>query len=75
MPGKAEDAEITGFIDEFGVAGFEHVIDPDGSLWSTLGVRGQPSFAFINDDGNIETHRGRLGEATLTERIEALLAS
>ena len=75
MPGKAEDAEIAGFVDEQGVRNFEHVIDPDGSLWSTLEISGQPSFAFINDDGTIERVRGRLGEDTLIERVESLISS
>ena len=75
MPGKAEEQEIAGFIGEQGVRDFDHVVDPDGSLWSTLEISGQPSFAFINDDGTIERVRGRLGEDALIERVESLLSS
>ena len=74
VPGRADTDDIEAFVDERDVAAFEHVIDPDGELWSSLGIRTQPAFAFINDDGTIETHVGRLGEESLTERIDALLA-
>lgn len=75
MPGKDDTEPINEFVSTLGVEGFPHAIDADGSLWELYGVTSQPAFAFINDDGTIETHVGALGEAGLMERIEALAAS
>jgi len=54
------------------VGAFPHIVDESGDVWATYGVRTQPAFVFINDDGTSETHIGALGEAGLTERINAL---
>jgi hypothetical protein len=56
------------------VTGFEHAVDEDGSLWSSYEITTQPSFVFINDDGQASTHVGALGVAGLQERLDALLA-
>ena len=61
-------------MNDLGVDGFEHLVDTDGSFWSAFDVTSQPSFAFIDDDGTIEVRRGRMGEASLTERIEDLIS-
>lgn len=61
------------FIDRFGVGGFEHIADDEGTIWSQFGVTSQPAFAFINDDGTVKTVVSRLGDERLTEEIEALL--
>ena len=44
-------------------------------VWEAFGVTSQPAWAFVNDDGTIEVHKGSLGEARLNERIDALIAS
>lgn len=75
MPGKSDVADMEAFVADYGVSGFEHAIDETGDLWRTVGVTSQPSFAFINDDGTIETHRGALGLSALSDRVEALKAS
>jgi len=61
------------FISEFGVGGFEHIIDEEQSVWSSYDVRTQPAFTFINDSGEVKTIVSRLGEERLTEELEALL--
>lgn len=73
MAGRGEVDAIDGFIDEFGVGGFPHVIDTSGTLWASFGVTSQPAWIFIDADGGTELHLGGLGEAGLTERIEALI--
>ena len=44
-------------------------------VWAEFGVTSQPAWAFINDDGPIDVHKGSLGETRLNERIDALIAS
>lgn len=44
-------------------------------IWAEFGVRSQPAFAFIDDSGEVEIHRGSLDEAELSERVDALIAS
>lgn len=61
------------FIDLEGVRGFNHVADVEGEIWSDFGIVSQPSWVFIDAEGNAETVLGRLGEEKLTERIEALV--
>ncbi len=56
----------------FGVGGFEHIIDTEGVIWSDYGVVSQPSFAFINDDGTVDTRIGAMGLDGITEAVEAL---
>lgn len=74
IAGRDELAAIKEFIDTLNVSGFEHAVDEDGSLWANYEIVTQPSFAFINDDGQISTHVGALGTAGLSERLDALLA-
>ncbi len=72
MPGRSEVPDMEAFVADYGVSGFEHAIDDTGDLWQTFGITSQPSFAFINDNGTIETHRGALGATALAARVEAL---
>jgi len=57
------------------VNGFDHVIDPDGSIWAAYDILSQPSFAFLNNDGTTETHLGPLGVDGLSQRIDNLLST
>lgn len=63
---------MQGFVDEFDVGFFPQIADESGAVWSSFGVTGQPSFAFINDDGSIELHRGGLSEDGIRAAAEAL---
>jgi len=63
------------FVSDFSLESFEHLIDADRSLWQVFEVRSQPAFAFINQNGEISVHNGRLGEEDLIEELELLLAS
>jgi hypothetical protein len=74
--GRAGDQSIIEFVDERGVSGFDHVIDePNGEVWAAFGFSSQPAFAFLNDDGTMETHLGALGVSGMSERIETLIAN
>lgn len=74
IAGRAEADPIDAFINGRGVDGLHHIMDEDGSLWQTFGVASQPAWAFIDGDGNVETHFGGLGEQRLGERIDDLLS-
>ena len=74
VAGRDELSAINEFIETLKVTGFEHAVDEDGSLWSSYEITTQPSFVFINDDGQASTHVGALGVAGLQERLDGLLA-
>lgn len=74
VAGRGEVPAMDDFVAETGTAGFTHVADLDGSIWSSFGVFAQPAFAFINDDGSVETFVGSLGKQALSEQIDELLA-
>ena len=66
--------EIQEFIGRNSVRGFQHVFDDDLEIWREHGVNSQPAFVFIDDSGEVEVLISALGEAGLTERVEALLS-
>lgn len=72
VAGRDDLDAIQEFIDTFGVGDFPHTVDGDGSVWVEYGITTQPSFAFINQDGMVETHIGALGIDGLTTRLDAL---
>lgn len=41
-------------------------------MWDSFGIVSQPAWAFVNDDGTVETNAGALGESALLERIAEL---
>jgi len=55
------------------VGGFDHIADPDLEVWREFGITSQPSFAFINDDGTVESRPGAMGLEGLTTRINELI--
>jgi len=57
------------------VGGFDHIADSDIEVWREFGITSQPAFAFLNDDGTVEVHKGALGLDTLTERVNTLIQS
>lgn len=73
VAGRSDEASVDNFIAETGVGGFTHAFDEDGSVWAEFGVVSQPSFAFIDAEGNTEVEFGRQGEDSLTERLDDLL--
>lgn len=75
VAGRSDLDAIQEFIEVLPVEGFDHVVDEDGSLWASYGILSQPAFAFLNDDGTVDTHNGALGETALSDKIDTLLAS
>ena len=52
-----------------------HVYDETGDFWESYGVRSQPAWVFIDDDGTAEVLISRLGVDGLNERIDALVGA
>jgi thiol-disulfide isomerase/thioredoxin len=75
VAGRADVADMQGFVTDYGVGGFEHLVDADGSIWERFDVPYQPAYAFINDDGEIRTVVGALGKSGVLEAAEELAAS
>lgn len=75
VAGRADASTFNEWVESRGVAAFDHIADDDGSVWGEFGIRTQPAFVFINDDGTFEAVNGRLGTDSLTERITALIES
>ncbi|MEO8328807.1 MAG: redoxin domain-containing protein [Candidatus Nanopelagicales bacterium] len=69
VAGLGEVADMRAFVDDYEVGAFEHLVDPDGSLWQRFGVVQQPAYAFVDDMGSVEVYRGALGEDGLAERV------
>ncbi len=61
------------FVQDNGVGNIEHVYD-NTDVWSRFGITSQPSWAFINDDGDVEVRFGSLGAAGLNQVIADLEA-
>lgn len=57
--------DMQDFVSDTGVGGFEHAVDPDGSIWTSFGVFSQPSYVFVDADGEARTLVGGLGGDTL----------
>lgn len=75
MASRDDVEAIEGFVDRYDVQAFEHIIDEGGVIWERYGVTSQPAFAFINDDGTVETRIGSMGLDGLTEAAETLKAT
>lgn len=60
VPGRGERPAMKQFVADGGVSKLQHVVDDTGQIWSEYGVVGQPAFAFIDGDGNVEMVNGAL---------------
>ena len=61
------------FVQRHGLA-FPHVADVSGEVWAQLGVRGQPAWIFIDDDGTPTMVLGELGGSALNVRLDDLVS-
>jgi len=61
------------FVSEFGVDGFDHVVDQSAEVWAHFGVFVQPSFAFVDAGGDVEVFVGAMGAEALSTRIDELV--
>lgn len=73
VAGLGETDAMVQFVDDTGVDGFENVIDEDGSIWNGFGVVSQPSYVFVNANGESETVVGALGYEALDEAARDLV--
>ena len=64
-----------GFIDDYDVGSFPHVVDETGAIWQNFEIVSQPSFIFLDVTGESERHIGALGIVGITERVERLLSN
>lgn len=74
LAGRGETSAMEQFVDQTGTGGLTHVVDDDGSIWSSYGVTAQPAFAFIDADGDYDVFVGTLGPDALRERMQELAA-
>lgn len=75
MPGRDSVAAMRRFVDRYDLGFAPHAADPDGKLWAGLGVRYQPTWIFVNDDGTSTLEFGELEGGALRSRFDKLLAS
>ena len=72
VAGRDDLSAMNEFIDTFDVGAFEHAVDSDGSVWRDFEISTQPSFVFMDADGETTTHVGALGVDGLSERLDDL---
>ncbi len=75
VAGRSDASSMQQFLADTGVGNLTHVNDEGGEIWSEFGVPTQPAFAFIDDDGSVETVITSFGEDGLRERAAALAAA
>lgn len=73
VPGNSDQAGMEQFVNEYGLGDVEHIVDGDGSLWSTFGVPYQPAFALIDDTGEITVIQGSLSTDGILDAANSLL--
>ena len=52
-----------------------HLDDSSGDIWASHEIYAQPAYAFITDDGRLETYVGSLGGDGLVEIIDKLIVA
>ncbi|SFB95208.1 TlpA family protein disulfide reductase [Streptomyces aidingensis] len=72
VSGHGGESQDETFVNTFGLDGFDHARDVDGSLWTDFGVASQPAFAFISKSGSVEVVPGSLDEQELDSRLAEL---
>jgi hypothetical protein len=71
VPAQDTDEAMRDFVDRHGLGAMTQVVDDDGALWARFGVRVQPAWVFLPDDGEAVPVYGPLFDGALDERIEA----
>ena len=75
MAGRDGLDPINGFIDDYDVGGFEHIVDESGAIWANFEIVSQPSFIFLDASGESTTYLGALGVDGLSERLDTLTSN
>lgn len=68
-------AAMQGFVADTGTGDLTHIADTDGSVYSGFGITSQTTFAFVDDNGEIEVVPGPLTPDEIRERTQALVQS
>lgn len=66
---------INRFIDKYDVGAFDHIFDETGEIWDNFDIVTQPSFVFIDANGESSSHLGALGVDRLSERLDSLTSN
>jgi len=75
VAGRDDPAAMEAFLVDYGVGGFPHAVDDSGDLWRWFDVTYQPAWVFLNDSGEVTSHRGPLFGSDLFARLDDLLAA
>lgn len=73
IAGRGEVPEMRDFVSDTGTGGITHLNDDSGDIWASYEIYAQPGFAFITDDGRLETFVGSLGGDALADIIDKLI--
>jgi cytochrome c biogenesis protein CcmG, thiol:disulfide interchange protein DsbE len=69
---EADDARD--FLARYGDAGYDHLVDQNGTLAVEFGVTGPPETFFVGADGTIHDKQfGPLTDATMEQRVASIL--
>ncbi len=74
MPGRDDTGAMRAFVERHGLGRVPMAVDPDGQLWSRLGVRGQPAWIFVDDGGQVSKEFGDFEADVLRARFDRLIA-
>lgn len=75
IAGRGEAPEMRDFVSDTGTEGITHLDDSSGDIWASYEIYAQPAYAFITDDGRLETYVGSLGGDGLAEIIDKLIVA
>lgn len=75
VAGRDTLEQINGFIDDYDVDAFEHVVDGTGEIWENYQIVSQPSFIFLDANGESTSYLGALGVDGLSERLDTLTSN
>jgi thiol-disulfide isomerase/thioredoxin len=74
VAGLDTEAAMKEFVQRTGTGNIVQLSDDKGVVWTKLGVSAQSTFVFMKPDGSTEKASGPLGENSLTEHVQKLLA-
>jgi len=75
VAGRGEATEMRDFVADTGTGAITHLNDSGGDIWASYEIYAQPAFAFIADDGRLETFVGSLGADDLAEIVDQLIVA
>jgi thiol-disulfide isomerase/thioredoxin len=75
IAGRGEAPAMRDFVSDTGTEGITHLDDSSGDIWASYEIYAQPAYAFITDDGRLETYVGALGGDGLADIIDKLIVA